>query len=71
MKTYQYFIGGQYVDPISGKWIDSIDPYRGEAWARIPQGCAHDVDRTVAAASLALREGAWTTMSASNRGKLM
>lgn len=35
MKTYQHFIGGEYVDPLGGKWIDSMDPYRGEAWARI------------------------------------
>ena len=34
MKTYQHFIGGQYVDPIGGQWIDSMDPYRGEAWVR-------------------------------------
>ena len=42
MKTYQHFIGGQYVDPLGGKWIDSMDPYRGEAWAKIPQGSAAD-----------------------------
>ena len=71
MKTYQHFIAGEYVDPIGGKWIDSMDPYRGEVWARIPQGCARDVDRAVAVASLALREGPWATLSASSRGKLM
>ena len=38
MKTYQHFIDGRPVDPIGGRWFDSIDPYRGEAWARIPQG---------------------------------
>eukprot|EP01034_Spumella_vulgaris_P047312 gene47312-biopygen8639 len=48
-----------------------MDPYRGEVWARIPQGCARDVDRAVAVASLALREGPWATLSASSRGKLM
>jgi len=71
LKTYQHFIAGEYVDPIGGKWIDSMDPYRGEVWARIPQGCARDVDRAVAVASLALREGPWATMSPSSRGKLM
>lgn len=71
MKTYKHFIGGQYVDPIGGKWIDSLDPYRGEPWARIPQGCAKDVDRAVAAASHAFREGPWSKMTASSRGKLM
>ena len=54
MKTYQHFINGQYVDPAEGKWFDSIDPYRGEPWARIPQGCARDVDRAVTAAAQAM-----------------
>lgn len=71
MKTYQHFIGAEYVDPIGGKWLDSMDPYRGEPWAKIPQGCARDVDRAVAVASLALREGPWATMTHSARGKLM
>ena len=71
MKTYQHYIGGAYVDPIGGRWFDSMDPYRGEPWARIPQGCQQDVDRAVAAASQALREGPWATMTATERGKLM
>jgi aldehyde dehydrogenase (NAD+) len=71
MKVYNHFIDGQYVEPIGGRWLDSLDPYRGEPWARIPQGCAKDVDRAVAAASRALREGPWSTVTASARGKLM
>jgi acyl-CoA reductase-like NAD-dependent aldehyde dehydrogenase len=71
MKTYQHFIDGQYVDPVSGRWFDSIDPYLGEAWARIPQGCAQDVERAVAAAGRAMREGPWAKMTATQRGKLM
>ncbi|MFA7665844.1 MAG: aldehyde dehydrogenase [Burkholderiaceae bacterium] len=71
MKTYQHFIDGQYVDPLEGRWIDTIDPYLGEAWARIPQGCARDVDRAVTAANRAMREGPWATMTATERGKLM
>jgi len=71
MKTYQHYIGGQYVDPIGGKWFDSMDPYRGEAWAKIPQGCARDVDRAVAAAAQSMREGPWPKMTPSARGKLM
>jgi len=71
MKTYQHYIGGQYVDPIGGKWFDSMDPYRGEVWAKIPQGCERDVDRAVAAAGKAMREGPWPKMTPSARGKLM
>ena len=71
MKTYQHYIDGQYVDPIGQRWLDTVNPYTGEAWARIPQGCAKDVDRAVAAASRALREGPWSRMNATERGKLM
>ena len=31
MKTYNQFIGGRYVEPASGRWLDSMDPYLGEA----------------------------------------
>jgi acyl-CoA reductase-like NAD-dependent aldehyde dehydrogenase len=71
MKTYQHFIDGKYVDPLKGRWFDSVDPYKGEPWARIPQGCEQDVDRAVQAASRALRVGPWAAMTATERGKLM
>lgn len=71
MQVFKHFINGEYVDPIGGKWIDSIDPYTGKAWAKIPQGCAQDVDRAVKAAAKAMKEGPWATMTASQRAKLM
>lgn len=71
MKIYQHYIDGQYVDPIGGHWIDSLDPYRGTAWAQIPKGCAQDADRAVAAADRALRDGPWSKMTATARGKLL
>ena len=45
MKTYQLYINGQYVDPANGEWFDSIDPYRGEPWAKIPRASKADADR--------------------------
>lgn len=71
MKQYQHFINGQYVDPVEGQWINTIDPYTGKAWAQIPRGTAKDVDLAVQSASRALREGPWASMSATQRGKLM
>ncbi|SDJ53874.1 aldehyde dehydrogenase (NAD+) [Bradyrhizobium sp. Rc2d] len=71
MKKYQLFIDGEFVDPASGQWIDTVDPYRGEAWAQIPRGNAQDVDRAVAAAARAMRQSTWTDMTATARGKLM
>lgn len=71
MKNYNHFINGKYVEPISGQWINSIDPYLGKPWARIAQGCAKDVDAAVQAASTAMRSGPWSKVNATERGKLM
>ena len=71
MQVYKHFINGEYVDPSNGEWIDSIDPYTGKAWAKIPRGSAEDVDRAVKAATKAMKEGPWATMTASQRAKLM
>jgi aldehyde dehydrogenase (NAD+) len=71
MRTFHHFIDGAYVEPVTGRYIDSIDPYSGEAWARVPRGCEKDVHLAVTAAARALREGPWATMTATARGKLM
>ena len=71
METYRLFINGQYVDSASGEWIESVDPYSGEVWARVPRGNAEDVNRAVAAAKEAFENPEWAQMSASARGKLM
>ncbi|HEY2137636.1 MAG TPA: aldehyde dehydrogenase [Xanthobacteraceae bacterium] len=69
MKTYQHFIDGQSVAPASGDYFDTINPYTGEAWARIAKGSAPDVERAVAAARAAF-EG-WSATKPSVRGKLL
>jgi aldehyde dehydrogenase (NAD+) len=71
MKTYQLFIDGKFVDPVDAQWFDTVNPYTGKAWARIPRSGAADADRAVASAVRAMREGPWSRMSASDRGKLM
>jgi acyl-CoA reductase-like NAD-dependent aldehyde dehydrogenase len=71
VKTYNQFINGRYVEPASGRWLDSIDPYTGQSWARIPQGCEKDADAAVTAANAAMKSGPWATMTATQRGKLM
>jgi acyl-CoA reductase-like NAD-dependent aldehyde dehydrogenase len=71
MTKYQLYIGGDYVDPEGGEWLDTMDPYRGEPWAKIPRGGPGDVSRAVAAAKRAMTEGPWVSMSASDRGKII
>src|ERR1044072_8065026 len=71
MKTYQHFIGGEYVNPVGGEWFESIDPYRGEPWAKIPRGNKADVDKAVKVANDAMWRGPRCTRTASARGKAM
>jgi aldehyde dehydrogenase (NAD+) len=71
MKIYQHFIDGAYVDPVGKEWFDTLDPFRGEAWARIPRGTAADADLAVRSAARAMRQGPWAVMTPTERGKLM
>lgn len=70
MSRYQLFINNQWVDPHSGQWFDSLDPFSGKPWAQIPQGDATDVDLAVTAAADAF-EGPWSKLSPSDRGMIL
>ena len=54
-----------------GEWIDTVNPYTGEPWARIPRGTAEDSARAVKAAKRALDDSPWSRMTATERGKVM
>jgi aldehyde dehydrogenase (NAD+) len=71
MKTYQHWIDGAPVAPASGEWLDTVDPYHGETWARVPRGNRQDVDRAVAAAHEAMHTGPWSRMTATERGRIL
>jgi (Z)-2-((N-methylformamido)methylene)-5-hydroxybutyrolactone dehydrogenase len=71
MKTYNHWINGSSVEPASGQWLDSHDPYRGTVWARIARGSRADVDQAVAAAHAAMYDGPWSRMTPSERGRIL
>ena len=71
MKTYSHWIAGQFQEPASGEWLDTVDPYQGEPWAKIPKGNAIDASAAVSAAKTAMTNGPWATMSATARGKIL
>lgn len=71
MKTYQMFIDNRWVDPASGEWYDTIEPFSGDAWARIPRGGAADVEAAVAAAKAAFDGEDWSALTATERGGLL
>lgn len=64
-------IGGEWVDPAGGEWIESINPFTATPWALIPRGRKEDVDRAVKAARAAFQSNAWRGLTATARGALL
>jgi vanillin dehydrogenase len=60
MKSYQMFIGGQWVDALSGATFDDLNPYTGDVYACVPKGDVKDADRVMAAAYAARKQWAAT-----------
>ena len=65
------YIDGEWCDASDGQRIESINPTTGEVWANFPAATAADVDRAVRAAHRAMTEGPWSTMTATQRGKVL
>ncbi len=53
VKSYQQFIGGQWIDAASGETLDVENPATGEVVATVPASSGADVDRAVEAAATA------------------
>jgi acyl-CoA reductase-like NAD-dependent aldehyde dehydrogenase len=71
LQKYRMYIGGEWVDPASGEWFESYNPYTGKPWALMPKGTAADVERAVEAAHRAFTTGDWPKLNASQRGALL
>jgi aldehyde dehydrogenase (NAD+) len=71
VEKYRLYIDGKFVDPATGKWFDSFNPFTGKVWAQVAEGGAEDVDRAAKAAHRAFTEGPWPQLTASQRGLLL
>ncbi|MEQ9403177.1 MAG: aldehyde dehydrogenase [Cyclobacteriaceae bacterium] len=69
MKTIQNFIGGQYKDPVKGKYIDNYEPALGEVYGRIPDSTQEDLDLAVKAAKDAF--SSWSRTSTDKRSRIL
>jgi acyl-CoA reductase-like NAD-dependent aldehyde dehydrogenase len=70
VKKHQMLIGGKWVDPASGEWFESVNPFTAKPWALVPRGTKDDVDRAIAAAKCAFH-GEWRKLTATARGALL
>jgi 4-guanidinobutyraldehyde dehydrogenase/NAD-dependent aldehyde dehydrogenase len=67
----QAFIDGRYVDAASGATFDSINPATGRMLATVARAGDEDVDRAVAAAGRAFRDGRWSRMAPAERKRIL
>ncbi|PHR00052.1 MAG: aldehyde dehydrogenase [Marinosulfonomonas sp.] len=68
--TDKNFIGGKWVAPVGGKYLELENPSTGKPLTRISRGKAADIDHAVAAAQTAL-DGEWGRTTALERGRIL
>src|SRR5688572_3407092 len=67
----QAFIGGRYVNAVSGETFEDLSPTNGKLLARVAAGDVPDIDAAVAAARAAFRKGSWSGMSPGKRKRIL
>ncbi len=68
-KTFQNFIGGEWVDAVSGETFESRSPATGETIGLFPKSGHEDVAQAVEAAQAAYEE--WRLVPAPKRGEIL
>jgi (Z)-2-((N-methylformamido)methylene)-5-hydroxybutyrolactone dehydrogenase len=71
LSEYRLFIGGDWVDAVSGQTFETVDPATGAPWAQVPEAAVADVDAAVRAARAALADPAWADLTPAGRGRLL
>lgn len=69
MQRINNYIDGNLVEPVSGNYLDNIDPATGRVYSQVPDSAAEDVERAVAAAEKAFP--LWAGASAADRSEVM
>ena len=63
------YIGGNFIAPLSGEFIDGINPATAEVFCQIPNSNARDIDVAVNAAKNAFES--WSNTSAEQRFSIL
>jgi len=68
-KLERNYIDGQFVEPVSGNYLDNIEPATGRPYSVVPDSDARDVDLAVAAAEKAFV--GWSRKPATERSAIL
>jgi aldehyde dehydrogenase (NAD+) len=64
-------INGEWVDSVTGKTFETLNPATGEVICQVAEGDKADIDLAVKAARKAFESGPWSKMTPSERGRLI
>ena len=71
IKPGKLFIDGKWVNSVSGKTFDTLNPATEEVITSIAEGDSADIDLAVTAARKAFEDGPWRKTDARERGKVL
>ncbi len=71
MGPTQLLINNEWIESVSGKRFETINPTTGEVICDVAEADAEDVEKAVIAARNAFNQGEWPKLSASQRGQLL
>lgn len=63
------YINGKFVEPISGSYLDNVDPSTGQVYSQVPDSDERDVEKAVEAATNAFKS--WSTTPAAERSNIL
>ncbi len=69
MQMILNFIGGEFVPPLNGKFLENIDPSRGVAYSLVPDSSAADVEKAIQAAQKSFPD--WSQTPVAERSSLI
>ena len=70
LKKFKMFINGEWVDSLSKKTFETLNPENNEPWATVPEANEKDVDLAVKSAQKAF-ENNWSTLHPKERAKYL
>ena len=71
LPRFDAYINGKIVKPSGGQYFETVNPYTAQVWGEVARCTVEDANRAVDAAHAALTTGAWSTLTASQRGALL
>ncbi|RPG98180.1 MAG: aldehyde dehydrogenase [Candidatus Pelagibacter sp. TMED106] len=70
IQNFKMYINGEWVDSVSKKKIETLNPENNEIWATVPEANEKDVDKAVKAAQKAF-EHSWSNLHPRERAKYL